>query len=477
MRVDTNFSGVCNLARGAADFPNADASRILDIFSSDHPFKWDQRQGAPGLSGPVKRLLGLAPDATPDLAAIMALIEPDDLDRVKASWSRAAETDGTLRLVLRVRRPGLQSPYWLSIHGQWLRDFDGAVFGAEGVMTDFSRWQISAQASLAREPLGLRAAFDKVLLDSLPQMVWSATADGVTDFYNNRWYEFTGVPVGTTDGPAWSNVLHPEDAPAAAAHWQSCVQAGIFYEIEYRVRTHDGRYAWVLARGVPKRDDQGNILRWYGTCTDIDDRKIAESRRDLIAEELAHRIKNIFTVVNSLIALSTDRDTGTLESDALSGRIAALASAYRHVMPDNADILAASAGTLHGLMQDLLGAYSQKGETRISLDGDDYPISRGAATALALLFHELATNAVKYGSLGQSRGHVAIGIKDDNDRVEMIWHESGVGGVVDPGNINGFGTDLADRIARIHLGATIERTWHQDGLVVRVSMLTAKLQT
>lgn len=116
----------------------------------------------------------------------------------------------------------------------------------------------------------------RLRLDAIPQMVWSTLPDGYHDFYNNRWYEFTGVPQGSTDGAEWNGMFHPEDQPRAWERWNHSLASGEPYEIEYRLRHHSGAYRWVLGRALPIRDEAGTIVRWMGTCTDIDDRIEAE---------------------------------------------------------------------------------------------------------------------------------------------------------------------------------------------------------
>ncbi len=116
----------------------------------------------------------------------------------------------------------------------------------------------------------------RLRLNAIPQMVWSTRADGFHDFYNDRWYEFTGTPLGSTDGAGWSGMFHPDDQPRAWERWNASLQTGGPYEIEYRLRHNDGSYRWVLGRALPIRNEAGEIVRWMGTCTDIDDRIDAE---------------------------------------------------------------------------------------------------------------------------------------------------------------------------------------------------------
>jgi PAS domain S-box-containing protein len=125
-----------------------------------------------------------------------------------------------------------------------------------------------------RQEEALRASEQemRLRLNAIPQMVWSTRPDGYHDFYNDRWYEFTGTPFGSTDGKGWNGIFHPDDQDRAREIWRHSLAKGEPYEIEYRLRHHDGQYRWVLGRALPIRNEAGEIVRWMGTCTDIDDR-------------------------------------------------------------------------------------------------------------------------------------------------------------------------------------------------------------
>ncbi len=128
----------------------------------------------------------------------------------------------------------------------------------------------------------------RAITNSIDHMVWSADAEGAVDFYNDRWYDYTGVERGSTDGDAWGKVLHPGDQRRAAAAWEHCVRTGELYRIEYRLRHHSDVYRWALGRAQPLRDESGRIVRWFGTSTDIQDvvdarEVLARSREELEA--------------------------------------------------------------------------------------------------------------------------------------------------------------------------------------------------
>ena len=111
----------------------------------------------------------------------------------------------------------------------------------------------------------------QAITDSIDQMIWSTLPDGNADYYNQRMYAFTGLPQGSMDGEAWSQLVHPDDRDRAWARWRHSLETGDLYEIEYRLRHRSGNYRWVLGRAVPMRGEAGEIVRWFGTCTDIQD--------------------------------------------------------------------------------------------------------------------------------------------------------------------------------------------------------------
>lgn len=128
----------------------------------------------------------------------------------------------------------------------------------------------------------------RAIANSIDQMIWSTLPDGYHDYYNDRWYEFTGVPHGSTDGEAWNGMFHPDDQERAWGRWRHSLETGEPYHIEYRLKHHSGTYRWVLGRAQPVRDPDGRIIRWFGTCTDIqeivDAREVlARSREELEA--------------------------------------------------------------------------------------------------------------------------------------------------------------------------------------------------
>lgn len=307
----------------------------------------------------------------------------------------------------------------------------------------------------------------------MPQMVWSTLPDGSHDYYNARWYEYTGTPVGSTDGEGWNNMFHPDDQDRAWERWRHSLATGDPYEIEYRLRHHSGEYRWTIGRANPIRDADGRIIRWIGTCTDIHDAKLAAEYSELLSRELSHRIKNIFAVIGGLVALTARRIPGSREfADTLAQRISALGRAHDLARPHSAQS-APEVGdaTLHVLLRHILLPYPAMDEGRISISGDDMDVDDRGATPMALLFHELATNAMKYGALSVDDGRVDINVARIGNEIEIRWIENGGPEVKGVPAHSGFGTALADLALIDQMGGTVDRLWHPSGLtlVARIS--------
>ena len=144
------------------------------------------------------------------------------------------------------------------------------------------------QTRQARDQAEDRAASYRVLAESIPQQVWTARPDGALDYVNPIVLTYFDQTSEAILGAGWQSVIHPDDLPACVERWVASLTTGVIYEIEFRLRRHDGSYRWHLARAAPERDAFGRIVRWFGTNTDIDDRKHAdENAHKLVAEETA----------------------------------------------------------------------------------------------------------------------------------------------------------------------------------------------
>jgi|GEM_PF-1621113 len=123
------------------------------------------------------------------------------------------------------------------------------------------------------------------LAESMPQIVWVARSDGAVEYFNQRWSDYTGQTFEASIGSGWLAAVHPEDTERAQQCWGDSVHTGLPYEIEYRFRGRDDQYRWFLGRGLPQRNEEGRIVNWFGTCTDMHERKTrAEAMEELVQD-------------------------------------------------------------------------------------------------------------------------------------------------------------------------------------------------
>jgi PAS domain S-box-containing protein len=135
------------------------------------------------------------------------------------------------------------------------------------------------EQKLAEERLRASETRFREIADAMPQIVWATLADGHHEYFNRRWYEYTGTKPGEAEGDGWADYFHPDDRDPARERWQQSVDTGDAYEIQYRLRNHAGNYRWFLGRALPVRNQHGAVTKWFGTCTDIEAYKQLEADR------------------------------------------------------------------------------------------------------------------------------------------------------------------------------------------------------
>ncbi len=393
-------------------------------------------------------------------------IHPADVVRVGEEIAASVRSASVFKSEYRLVAPDGKVT-WVVASGRPRTDADGRVNRFPGVAIDVTEQHRVAEA-LAESEIRFRT-----LADTMPQMVWSTLPDGFHDYYNARWYEFTGMPEGSTDGEGWNNMFHADDQERAWALWRHSLETGEPYQIEYRLRHHSGQYRWTLGRALPIRDAEGQIVRWIGTCTDIHESREAADERELVAQELSHRIKNIFAVLTGIISLSARSNPEARPfADQLRQRIFALGEAHDFVRPHSKHSEhGGGERNLSDLISRLMRPYNEEGDAdRVVFSGDDVIIDDAAATPLALLFHELATNAAKYGALASPDGQVNLSGRIDGGNYLMHWTETGGPPVGAEPSLTGFGTRLVSLSVEGQMRGSVERKWRPEGLEAIISM-------
>jgi two-component sensor histidine kinase len=228
----------------------------------------------------------------------------------------------------------------------------------------------------------------------------------------------------------------------------------------------------------PVFDSERRVSGIFLEGIDVTERVRAEERQELILREMHHRVKNLFAVASSLVAMSARSAVSPQAlADTIQGRLGALARASACVDP-SLDEPAGRSNTLEGLIKAVLSPYQDELEAnpsmRITCSGPDIAVDRAASTSLALFLHEAATNAAKYGALREPEGRVAVSWRIDEDTLQITWQERGRTIDTVPGP-DGFGTTLVKRSIEGQLSGRIAYLWEPDGLRIDVSIPTERL--
>ena len=310
------------------------------------------------------------------------------------------------------------------------------------------------------------------MIDGVPQVAWSLTASGHFDYVNSRWKEMTGSePPDTAED--WRPFIHPDDADHTLDKWRLALAEDEPFDSEFRLRQADGSWGWVLAQASPvaRVDDQQH--RWFGTLTDIDEVHQAIEARDLLASELSHRIKNIFAVVIGLARLkAANAPEHKPFAEDLAEALFALSRAHEFVRP----VGRSGQERLHGLLAALFGPYRDRlGQPRVTISGADSTVVARAATPIALVFHELATNSAKYGALSNADGTVALTITDKGDDLLLEWRERGGPRLNDAPTTSGFGSRLIEMSITGQLRGSWQRRYEPEGLTAELTVSKAAI--
>jgi PAS domain S-box-containing protein len=332
---------------------------------------------------------------------------------------------------------------------------------------------------LNMELMGKNQELDAII-HTAPDMIFSRKADGSRDYISDRFYDFTGASPGSANGFGWLDYVHPEDKQKAMADWVSCVESGANYEAEYRLQSKDGDYRWFRARALPIRDE-GKIVRWYGTCSDIHDSKLLEqSIRDNAAEleKMVDRRTDELRRLSVRLMTMQDQERRRLARDLHDGLGQELAVAkmvldkmilQKSAQPPQAAWTEASSivdraiqqvrtishllhpplldevGLLSALSWYVEGLTKRSGiETSLEVQPRDFPrLSADVETAVFRIVQEALTNVFRHSeankvwiTLAQKEENIVVGVRDDGKgigkRIAELQPDSvgvGIGGM------------------------------------------------
>ena len=404
-----------------------------------------------------------------NMAGWADLIVPEDRDYAVGSIGRVRDGE-SVTFEYRIRRPLDGEIRWLRNTDFPIKDEAGRVVRIGGIGHDITELKKTAEALAAAEQR------QRALLEGIPQLVWRAVDGGEWTWASPQWIAYTGQLDADSHGWGWLNFLHPDDHDIARAAWAKAAETGGF-EVECRIRgAAPESYRWFQTRAVPLRDAAGEIVEWLGTSTDVHDLRQLQDEQKVMVAELQHRTRNLMGVVRSL-AETTIRSSSSLDEfgPKFRDRIGALAR-VQGLLSRLKDV---DRVTFDELIRAELTAIGGDHADRVTLNGPGgIPLRSSTVQTFALALHELATNAVKYGALGQPDGRLAISWRVEPSAGEggrpwlhVDWVESGVA-MLDAATPEGGGAGrtLIERALPYQLGAKTTFVMGPDGVRCSISL-------
>ncbi len=375
---------------------------------------------------------------------VTILIPPDRLEEEPNILSRLKRGERVEHFeTLRRKKDGTLIDISLTISP--VKDRRGNIVGASKIARDITDRKQAEAALLASE-----ARF-RQLADTMPQIVWTARPDGYADYYNQRWYEFTGFAGATFGDNSFEPILHPDDIERSRESYYGAIQSGKPFNIEYRFwDRHEQRWRWFMGRALPICDAAGNIVKWFGSCTDIDDQKRVEddlrrANQDLeqFAFSASHDLQEPLRTVKIYSELLTKEYGDTIEDQGrtyltyLCGGATRMEMLVRDLLSytqvakfeapteavDGAEALASTLASLAGVIA----------ETGAQIIAGPLPSPRVHRAHLQQLFQNLVGNAIKYRSPDRKpvvrvtaelqNGHWSFAVTDNGIGIDPVYKE------------------------------------------------------
>jgi PAS domain S-box-containing protein len=349
-----------------------------------------------------------------------------------------------------------------------LRDASGKVVGAVNMLVDITDRKRAEQA--AQQLAAIVVSSDDAIISKDLNSIITSWNRGAEALFGYTPEEVIGKPV---------TILIPDEMPDEEPKILDRIRRGERVDHYETVRRRkDGGRVEISLTVSPIKDDNGLIIGASKVARDITERRRALEQEHLLLREMNHRVKNLFSLANSIVSLSARSASTPRElAKSVGDRLAALARAHDLTLPYGGGATGSNenVATLHSLIKTVVSPYEDKDKARIVISGPDVPLSSGAVSALALLVHEFTTNAAKYGSLSLPEGRVAVRCVADGDRFVLIWEERDGPRLEAKRGDEGFGSVMTRAAAEGQLGGTISHHWASGGLTIQLSMARDRL--
>ena len=275
----------------------------------------------------------------------------------------------------------------------------------------------------------------KFMADTIPVIVWRANARGEYNYFNRLWYEYTGLTFEESKGDGWQTVIHPNDLEKTVKEWELSVATGTEYKSEDRKRSKNGVYRWHLVNALPFKDREGNILQWFGVCTDIEDQKKDMQKKDEFISMASHELKTPVTslkVFNELLLMDAERKENKNESIMLK-KMDKQIDKLTHLIGDLLDVSKTNSGQLsydfetinfNDVVIETVNVLQLSTSHQLRLNLGEPTFVLADKNRLGQVITNLVSNAVKYSPHSLD---VDIYTEKSNGRIRLCVRDYGIG--------------------------------------------------
>ena len=435
-------------------------TRLRSILDSANVIAWDVDlvRNTVHSAGPVGRLLDRSEGSEPrDFAAFVDSIHPDDRDRVMAQFWTAVRAGGGYQLEFRLNLPGGER--WVTAEGTIEHDSHDRPVRVRGITHDITERK-KAELALAERDAQLALAGKVARVGSY---AWNIKSGRVQ--ISPGYAAIHGFAEGTNEIALeeWRTGVHPDDLRRLDERRdETFAERRVEHNAEYRVLRADGRVRWTESRALVSYNGDGHAERMVGVNIDVTDRKQSEEHQGLLIAELDHRVKNVLASVAVVARRTSEHNSSTVDFiNALERRIQSMADTHDLLSRNRWQKISCA-----DLVRRELAPYATA--DNVEVDGPYVGLPAASAQAMAMVLHELATNAAKYGALSTPQGRVSVRWHRPSNgnvstMVRLEWREDGGPPVTAPAR-PGYGTSVIRDLIPYEIGGTVELEFRTDGV-------------